>query len=178
MEDINKLAEYFASEDKAYELIESIRWPNGPVCPHCGNTEKANRINIARQKRRVWKCKACRKQLSVLMGTIFEGSHIPLNKWLVAVYMICSSKMSISANQLHRSLGITYKSAWFLCHRIRHAMAKEPLKGLLEGIVEVDETYVGGKRRKGGKRGRGTKKLPFYQLFLVTVAQNPTNLIT
>lgn len=162
--DIIKLAEYFASEEKAYDLIESIRWPNGPVCPHCESNEKAYRINIAKQKRRVWKCKACRKQFSVMIGTIFEGSKIPLNKWLVAMYLMCSSKKSISANQLHRSLGITYKSAWFLCHRIRYAMAREPLKGMLKGIVEADETYVGGKKRKGSKRGRGTKKTPVLTL--------------
>lgn len=162
--DITQLAEYFASEDKAYDLIESIRWPNGPVCPHCGSNEKAYRINIARQKRRVWKCKACRKQFSVMIGTIFEGSKIPLNKWLVAMYLMCSSKKSISANQLHRALGITYKSAWFLCHRIRYAMSREPLKGMLKGIVEADETYVGGKKRKGSRRGRGTKKTPVLSL--------------
>ena len=163
-QDITKLAEYFASEEKAYDLIEGIRWPNGPICPHCGSNEKAYRLNIKRQKRRVWKCSKCRKQFSVMVGTIFEGSKIPLNKWLAAVYLMCSSKKSISANQLHRMLGITYKSAWFLCHRIRYAMSKEPLKGMLNGIVEVDETYVGGKKRKGGKRGRGTKKAPVLSL--------------
>jgi transposase-like protein len=98
------------------------------------------------------------------MGTIFESSHIPLNKWLVAMYLMCSSKKSISAYQLQRSLGITYKSAWFLCHRIREVMTKKPLKNLLQGIVEVDETYVGGKKRIGSKRGRGTKKVPVLAL--------------
>jgi len=161
---IIKLAEYFASEEKAYDLIESIRWPNGPVCQHCGSNEKAYKINISREKRRVWKCKKCRKQFSVKLGTIFQGSKIPLNKWLVAIYLMSYSKKSISANQLHRALGITYKSAWFLCHRIRYAMSREPLKGMLKGIVEVDETYVGGKKRKGSKRGRGTKKTPVLSL--------------
>lgn len=162
--DITKLAEYFASEEKAYDLIESLRWPNGPVCPHCGSDKKAYRIRASRQKRRLWKCAACRKPFSVLMGTIFESSHIPLNKWLAAMYLMCSSKKSISASQIQRSLGITYKSTWFLCHRIHEAMSKKPLKDLLKGIVEVDETYVGGKKRKGSKRGRGTKKVPVLAL--------------
>lgn len=162
--DITQLAEYFASEEKAYDLIESIRWPNGPVCPHCGNTEKSYRLNIKRQKRRVWKCKECRKQYSVLKDTVFENSHIPLNKWLAAFYLMCSSKKSISASQIQRTLRITYKSAWHLCHRIRYAMTQEPLKGLLQDIVEVDETYVGGKKRKGTRPGRGTAKTPVITL--------------
>lgn len=161
---ITKLAEYFASEEKSYDLVESLRWPDNPVCPHCGVIDKHYRIKISRQKRRVWKCVACRKPFSVMIGTIFEDSHIPLNKWLAAMYLMCSSKKSISANQLHRSLGITYKSAWFLCHRIRYAMAREPLKSMLKGIVEVDETYVGGQNREGSKRGRGTKKAPVLAL--------------
>lgn len=162
--DITKLAVYFASKEKAYDLIESLRWPNGPICPHCGSNKKSYRINATRQKRRLWKCASCRKPFSVMMGTIFEDSHIPLNKWLVAMYLMCSSKKSISANQLCRMLRVTYKSAWFLCHRIRYAMVREPLKTLLKGIVEIDETYVGGKKRKGSKRGRGTKKAPVLAL--------------
>ena len=138
-EDITKIAGYFAGEENAYDLIEGVRWPNGPVCPHCGSDERAYRIKVSREKRRVWKCKKCRKTFSVLLGTIFEKSHIPLSKWLAAIYMICSSKKSISANQLSRQLGITYKSAWFLCQRIRHEMTQVPLKGMLKGIVEVEK---------------------------------------
>ncbi len=104
----------------------------------------------------VYKCKGCRKQFTVTIGTIFEGSRIPLHKWLMAMYLMCSSKKGISAHQLHRTLGITYKSTWFMCHRIRHAMTQPPLIEKLSGIVEVDETYIGGKM-KGGKRGRGSE---------------------
>jgi transposase-like protein len=120
----------------------------------------------------VYKCKACRKQFTVTVGTIFEDSRIPLNKWLHAIHLMCSSKKGMSAHQIHRTMGITYKSAWFMCHRIRYAMTQSPLVEKLSGIVEVDETYVGGKPRKGNKpqggnsepqqakRGRGTDKTP------------------
>ena len=98
------------------------------------------------------------------VGTIFHGSRIPLNKWLAAIYLMCSSKKGVSAHQLHRELGITYKSAWHMCHRIREAMAQSPLAEKIASIIEVDETYVGGKPRKGDKkprkRGRGTSKTP------------------
>lgn len=153
--DFTKLASYFADEDKAWELVERTRWPNGPVCPHCRET-KAYRLNVKGSKRKLFKCAFCRKQFSTMVGTIFEGSHIPLTKWLAAIYLMCSSKKSISAHQLHRTLGITYKSAWFMCHRIRYAMGQPPLVDKLYGIVEVDETYIGGKAH--GKHGRGAGK--------------------
>jgi transposase-like protein len=142
------LAPYFADEEKATAFIEKMMWPNGPVCPHCGGTERIYRLEGKAHRKGLWKCGQCRKQFSVKVGTIFEGSHIPLTKWLIAIYQMCNSKKGVSANQLHRSLGISYKSAWYMCHRIRLAMTKEPLKGKLGGTghaVEIDETYIGGK---------------------------------
>lgn len=172
--DFNTLAAHFADEDKAREMLEQIRWPNGAVCPHCGGVDPykltAKPGSKSPVRPGVYKCKACRKQFTVKVGTIFEDSHIALNHWLYAIYQMCASKKGISAHQLHRTLGITYKSAWFMCHRIRYAMIQSPLFEKLAGIVEVDETYVGGKPRKGAKdengevkknkRGRGTEKTP------------------
>ena len=161
------LSACFSDEEKAVETIESIRWPNGVVCPHCGHDKayhlKKNPDTMTRTSRKVWKCASCRKQFSVRVGTIFEDSHIALSKWLAAFYLMCSSKKGISAKQLERSIGVTYKTAWFLAHRIRHAMSKSPLAEKLKGIVEVDETYIGGKGH--GKRGRGAvKKTPVVSL--------------
>ena len=105
----------------------------------------------------VWKCRACRKQFTVTVGTIFEDSHIPLNKWLHAIHELCASKKGKSAHQLHRTLGVTYKSAWFLAHRIRWAMTQPPLVQKLLGTVEVDEAYIGGKARAGARRAKGQR---------------------
>ncbi len=141
----------FTDATAAAEYLESIRWPNGPVCPHCGENER-KAYRLTKSKRRLWKCAACRKQFTVTVGTIFESSHIPLNKWLLAFYLLCSSKKGMSAHQLHRMLGVTYKSAWFMAHRIRYAMEQPPFQRQLTGTVEVDETYVGGKVRRSNKR--------------------------
>lgn len=165
------------TKDEAREHLEKLRWPMGAVCPHCGSiksyklTAKPNSKRPVRKG--VYKCKDCRKQFTVTVGTLFEGSHVPLNRWLMAVSLMCSSKKGISAHQLHRMLGVTYKTAWFMAHRIRYAMQQPKLKGKLTGIIEVDETYVGGKPRKtrkdrmdgkNFKRGRGTKKTPVVAL--------------
>ena len=150
--------ERFSNPLKAAEYLESIRWPNGPVCPHCGEAEKRHYKLKDSKTRRLWKCAACRKQFSVMVGTIFEDSKIPLNKWLYAFYLLCSSKKGMSAHQLHRMLGVTYKSAWFMAHRIRMAMAEPPFQTRLAGIVEVDETYIGGKARNRKKRYQGVQK--------------------
>lgn len=137
----------------AAEYLEGVRWPNGPTCPHCGEHDRAPYLlNTPSATRRVWKCKACRKKFTVMVGTIFESSHISLDKWLLAFYLLCSSKKGMSAHQLHRMLGITYKSAWFLFHRIREAMTERPFQDRLSGTVEADETYLGGKRK--GQKGR------------------------
>jgi transposase-like protein len=162
------IAERFPDSLKAAEYLESIRWPNGPVCPHCSNDEK--HYKLPNKTRRLWKCAKCRKQFTVTVGTIFESSHIPLHKWLWAFFLVCSSKKGMSAHQLHRMLGITYKSAWFMGHRIRYAMQQPPFTSRLAGVVEVDETYVGGKERnrkrqdRQHKTGRGTGKTPVVTL--------------
>ncbi len=152
-----EIAQRFNDEDACREMLERIRWPEGAVCPKCGcaGTYKISLKPGSKTRKSLYKCKGSRKQFTVTVGTIFEASHIPLNKWLMAVYMMCSSKIGISAHQLHRSLGIIYKTAWFMCHRIRYAMDEGPLAKQLNGIIEADETYVGGKGR--GKRGRGAE---------------------
>ena len=157
------LAQHFSDEDKAREFIETLRWPEGPVCPHCGELNNAYRLEPRPSKKGthvrkgVWKCAGCREQFTVTVGTIFEDSHIPLNKWLLAYHLLCASKKGMSAHQLHRMLKVTYRSAWFMAHRIRYTMSQEPLSSKLSGIVEVDETYIGGKFRKQpyGTRGMG-----------------------
>lgn len=159
-------APHFNDPDVARQYLEAKRWPNGPVCPHCGVIDEAYQLKAKADSKRpvrkgVWKCKGCRKQFTVTVGTIFADSHIKLHKWLLAIHLLCASKKGMSAHQLHRMLGITYKSAWFMAHRIRYAMAQEPLSGKLRGTVEVDETYIGGKE-KGlrGTPGPDSKKTP------------------
>jgi transposase-like protein len=139
--------EKFQNPLVAADYLESIRWPDGPVCPHCGESERKP-YALKSKTRKLWKCAACRKQYTVTIGTIFEGSHIGLHKWLLAFYLLCSSKKGMSAHQLHRMLGVTYKSAWFMAHRIRYAMEQPPFAKPLTGTVEADETYVGGKVRR------------------------------
>jgi transposase-like protein len=141
------LAKYFSDEDKAREFLEAIRWPDGPVCPHCGVIGEAYKLQGKSTRPGLWKCKGCRKPFTVTVGTIFADSHIPLSKWLLAYHLLCSSKKGMSAHQLHRMLKVTYRSAWFMAHRIRYTMTQEPLSSKLDGIIEIDETYVGGKRR-------------------------------
>lgn len=138
-----------SDEEKARIFLESILWPNGPICPHCKSTDVYRMTTKAESKRPgragLLRCKACKRQFTVTVGTIFEGSHIPLHKWVMAVRMMMASKKGMSAHQLHRMLGVTYKAAWFMCHRLRFAMNSELFREKLSGIVEVDETYVGGK---------------------------------
>lgn len=162
------------TEDQARELLESIRWPDGAVCPHCGSTEAYKLTPKAEGKKHVrvgvYKCKACRKQFTVTVGTIFEASRIRITDWLMAIYLMCSSKKGISAHQLHRTLGVTYKTAWFMAHRIRFAMTQEPLSQRISGQVEVDQTYIGGKekwkhasKKVAGMQG-GAGKTPVFAL--------------
>lgn len=151
---LNDLAKSYSTEDAARAFLEAERWPNGAVCPHCGVEGQSYKLTAKPESKSgvrpgVWKCKGCRKQFTAKVDTIFEDSHIPLTTWLRAIHLLCASKKGMSAHQLHRMLGVTYKSAWFMAHRIRYAMSQEPLSGLLKGTVEVDETYVGGKQRRG-----------------------------
>lgn len=142
------LAKHFSDEDSAREFLESLRWPDGPVCPHCGLIGKAYKLKGKSTRPGLYKCGGCRKPFTVTVGTIFEDSHIPLSKWLLAYHLLCASKKGMSAHQLHRMLKVNYRSAWFMAHRIRYTMSQEPLSSKLEGIVEIDETYIGGKFRK------------------------------
>lgn len=144
------------TEDQAREFLEKMRWPEGPACVHCGSM-KISALKGESTRRGLYKCYDCLKQFTVTVGTVFEDSHIPLQKWIMAFHLMCSSKKGISALQLKRNLGIAYKSAWHMAHRIRFAMTQEPLASMLmKKRVEVDETYIGGKQR-GGKRGRGSE---------------------
>lgn len=160
------LAKNYSDEDKARELLERMRWPNGVICPHCQCddvyklTPKAN--SKAAVRKGVYCCAACRKQFTVTVGTVFEGSHIPISKWVMAMFLVCSSKKSTSAHQLHRQLGLTYKTAWFMAHRIRYAMMPNTaLEKKLTGVVEVDETFVGG---KGDRKTTNKRKTPVVAL--------------
>jgi transposase-like protein len=149
---ILEIAARFPDSLTAAEYLESIRWPNGPVCPHCGESERKPYM-LKSKTRRLWKCAACRKQFTVTVGTIFESSHIPLHKWLWAFYLLCASKKGMSALQLQRMLKLgSYRSAWFMAHRIRYAMQQPPFTRQLAGTVEVDETYIGGKQRRSNVR--------------------------
>ena|SRR6185437_3808286 len=159
-------APHFHDDDKAREYLESVRWPDGPVCPHCGAFGDHYKLEGKAHRKGLWKCchKECRKQFSVTVGTVFERSKIPLSKWLAAAYLLCSSKKGISAHQLHRTLGVTYKTAWFLAHRIRMAMTDfgaKPLLGSGGNVVEADETYIGRKPGMKLKRGTGHKEQVF-----------------
>lgn len=139
--------------DKAREHLEKLYWPQGPICPHCGVIDEATKLRGKSTRKGVYKCNACSKPFSVTVGTVMEDSKIPLNKWVYAFAMVSESKKGISAHQLHRSLGITYKSAWFMHHRIRESMRldTEPMGG--EGCdVEADETFIG--KVKGQPRSK------------------------
>jgi transposase-like protein len=139
--------ECFSNADKAREYLEACRWPDGPVCPHCGAFDQDRITALKGKAHRVglYQCADCRGQFTVTKDTVMEDSKIPLHKWLLAIHLMGASKKGMSAHQLHRQLGITYQSAWFLCHRIREAM-REDGPGLLGGggkVVEADETYYG-----------------------------------
>lgn len=140
----------FHDEDAARDYLEAIRWPDGPICPHCGCIGRASRLSGESHRKGLLFCGDCRKQFSVTVGTIFASSKIKLHKWILAVHLLCASKKAISSHQLHRLLGVTYKSAWFMTHRIREAMKPEGggLLGSGGGTVEADETYWGNDGKK------------------------------
>jgi transposase-like protein len=178
---ITSLAEKVRTEADAYLFLEELRWGDQPVCPHCGSVRKPYFLtpkNGASRKtrtgsvseRRVWKCADCRKQFSVLTGTIFHGTKIPVRKWVFVVFEMCSSKNGVAAREIEQKYDVDTKTAWFMLHRIREAMKREPLAGLLSGRVVADETWIGGKpsNRHGHKRGQGgqgkTNKTPVLAL--------------
>lgn len=152
---------YFYDEAAGSERLEAIMWPEGPICPHCGAVDRINRLQGVKDRRGrvrlgLWKCYHCRSQFTVRKGTVFEASHIKLHQWFQAAHLMCSSKKGVSANQLHRTLGCTLKTAWFVAHRLRAAMTGTGLS-LLGGegkYVEADATYIGPRERNKhvGKR--------------------------
>lgn len=155
-------APHFRSAEAARTYLEGLRWPEGPVCPHCGGTERPYALKGKAHRPGLYKCGDCRKQFSVTVGTLFERSKIPLHKWLLATALLCASKKGISSHQLHRTLGVTYKTAWFMSHRIREAMREEnpgPLGGK-GGVFELDETFIGGKKRRPHGMPKGRNRVP------------------
>ncbi len=179
---LSALAKAYSDEEAAYQYLEKLCWSNGVVCPHCGSVDKAHYIEPktdirttrtgTKTYRRIWWCAECRKEFSVLVGTIFEDSKIPLSKWLLAFQELCGDKNGISSCELARKLDITQKSAWHMAHRIRYAISRSPVAEKLNGTVEADETYFGGtaKNMHKAKRekmisGRGTVgKVPVFSV--------------
>ena len=157
MSDANLQNPIFTDETKAREWLETRVWPKGVVCPHCGNADAARITALKGQAHRagVYQCNECREQFTCTVGTVFERSKIPLTKWLAALFMLASSKKGVSAHQVHRMLGISYKSTWFMMHRLREAMRTGGLTpmGSAGSIVEIDETFIG--RKEGAEVRRG-----------------------
>jgi transposase-like protein len=156
-------ADHFHDEPAALGFIEAHIWPTGPVCPRCGKRNRIGRLNGKTTRLGMCKCYACRKPFTATVGTVMESSHIPLHVWLQAIHLLCTSKKGISSNQLHRTLGVTLKSAWFLSHRIREAMTTvhvEPMGGA--GMtVEADETFIGRKSASRAFQPPGVKQSVF-----------------
>jgi transposase-like protein len=151
---------YLQNEEAAYAFIEARIWSQGPVCPHCGSRERIGKMNGKATRIGLYKCYVCRKQFTVKIGTIFEDSHIPLRLWLQAIYLLSASKKGFSSHQLHRTLGVTLKTAWFMGHRIREAMRNGDLApfGSNGGTVEVDETFIGQEEGVPKRRGYAHKR--------------------
>lgn len=167
LDNISKITD----EDKARQMLEKMRWPSGVACPRCGSMDvyKIEAKEGSKMRDGVYRCKDCRKlktsnQFTVTVGTIFEDSHIKLSLWLMAISLMCASKKGISAHQMHRMLGITYKSAWFMCHRIRYAMQAPKTNRRMKGTIEADETYIGGKARMTGTNTGRENKTPVVSL--------------
>ena len=153
MTNLLTLIDDYSTDTKCRELLEKLRWPKGVACIRCGSLSVSDI-----ETRDQYDCNSCRYRFSVTAGTIMHDSHLPLRKWLIAIYLMCESKKGISALQLKRTIGVAYKTAWYLCHRIREAMGNDPFEGpTLFGIVEVDETLIGGKTRGKGRAYKGNK---------------------
>ncbi|MCK4271128.1 IS1595 family transposase [bacterium] len=150
MTSLIELAERFNTKEACLEFLERLRFPDGPECPRC-KSRAISRIKTVHK----FQCLKCRYMFSVTAGTIFHGSHLPLNKWILATFLLCNARKGISAKQIQRDLKVTYKTAWYMMHRIRRAMKDSDFIQKFKGIVEADETYLGGKAH--GKRGRGAK---------------------
>ena len=153
----NLSAPHFHDEQAAYDFVEARVWPHGPTCPKCGERERVSKMQGKSTRIGAYKCYRCRKPFTVKVGTIFESSHVPMNVWLQAIYLMAGSKKGISSNQLHRILGVTLKTAWFMSHRIREAMRSGDLApmGGNGGVVEADETFIGNdpaRKKKPGQR--------------------------
>ena len=166
-------AKHFHDEEAAFAYLESKVWPNGPVCPHCGGVDRISKMKGKSTRVGVYKCYQCRKPFRVTVGTVFEASHVPVRLWLQAVHLLASSKKGISSNQLHRVLGVTLKTAWFMSHRIREAMkvlGMEPMGGEGE-VVEIDETRFGFQDGMNKKRAKPFKQgaIPFRNTVLTLV---------
>lgn len=158
MDDI--LAPRFIDPVAARKHLEALRWPDGPECPHCGSL-RATRLEGKKHRDGLIQCNDCREQYTVTVGTVFERSKISLNKWLLCNHLLCAGKKGMSAHQIHRMLGVTYKTAWFMCHRIREAMKptnEGPLGGFTK-FVEADEMYVGGSQTNRAYRDVAPKKV-------------------
>jgi len=148
----------YQDKDAAREHLEQVRWPNGPFCPHCGEAENIKLLKGKSHRPGLHKCYSCKGNFSVTVGTVFERSKVPLNKWILAAHLMAASKKGISAHQIHRTVGVTYKTAWFMLHRLREAMRETnpPPMGGGGSTVEVDETFIGNKKKRG-QGGRGYK---------------------
>ena len=170
-------APHFHNEEAAYAYVEARIWPNGAVCPHCGGVDRVGKLAGKSTRIGTWKCYQCRKPFTVKIGTIFEASHVAMNVWLQAMYLIAGSKKGISSNQLHRTLGVTLKTAWFMSHRIREAMRSNDtaLFGRDGGFVEADETFIG--RRKGVAKPAGGYEHKMKVLALVDRATGRTRMM-
>jgi len=148
-------AKFFHDEAAAYAKLESLLWPEGPVCPHCGGMDRITVVNGKTARMGLRRCGPCKRQFTVTVGTVFESSHVKLHLWLQAAHLLCASKKGMSSHQIHRILGVTYKTAWFMTHRLREAMRSgdlAPMGGAGE-IVEIDETFIGQKKDMPKRRG-------------------------
>lgn len=157
----NLSAPHFHNEEAAYAYVEARLWPRGPVCPRCGGMDRISKMQGKSTRVGAYKCYECRKPFTVKIGTVFEDSKVAMRLWLQAMYLIAGSKKGVSANQLHRVLGVTLKTAWFMSHRIREAMRSGDLAvpfGSDGGAVEVDETYIGFKAGRIPQKGTGHKR--------------------